>query len=660
MYGIKLGQEIYGKLGGWTADSWIMADVSADIPGKIDMRWMSRYGIFIYMSKKFEEAGVKFESYAPMVQAVPKLLEAQAKTPIQVDLKWFSKLIQATGLHPAWVPIVTVAENIMAISDEMTLLRTGWLNLFKEGLLDLDKVEKGLAGLITVSYQVGYWDPEAKTWKSGWINLPVRWLPHERKLLQLRMSMDRILDVYREFYRFVSSGVRTLAISHDEAMEKLKHVTKLLNEHYKVLTKSITGKEMTIEFDEAYVDLWLKVMEQAQLIEVKERIRYWWLRVSGWLLYRIAYGYVTSQDIENLASKVAKIVPLHKEEVEAFKELANALIGIVSREYVPTPLTLASISEYMVVPEDIIEYSFKQRRIPKKLEPFWRKYIAIRPYVDDVRYVLGRYLYAKRKGAEIPKDFENQLKKLFQAYGIEEKEIEIRDIGVLLDLMVEAIPTLGTLASMAEYIDVPEEFVKQVLEKRRVTGTYAELWIKYVGARTISSEVNQVVSEYRRIYEYFFVTPETTKKVKELMLIGGWTKREMPIFELALELRKAYRVMTYMIPTIRQAVADAYYIPEWERLFNDLLKARGVDVEKYKKQVEYYKKLIRNRLVWRQIAWYRNRLIYAYANGVITKDQLRQKLQKLKNYGLSDAEIELILDGADLEKQTTIKIYGPR
>jgi len=889
MYDIPIGEIIYSQLGGWTADSWIMADVSADIPSKIDMRWMSRYGIFLYMSDKFKATGIAFESYQPMIKALPSLLEASPLSPIKVDLKWFSKLLQATGLHPAWVPIVTVAENIMAISDEMTLLRTGWLNLFKEGLLNIDSVEKYLAGLITVSYQVGYWDPEAKAWKSGWINLPVRWLPHERKLLQLRMSIDRVLDLYREIERYVLSGVRTLAITSKEAFNILNKAVGLLNTHYSKLTKVITGKEMTISFDKEYESLRLQLFTMIQDIEIKERTRYWWFRVSGWLLYRIAQGYVTTEDLDKLLSSVKEAIPITDKEIEAYRKIGEAVLGIVGREYIPTPSQLATLSEYIVIPENKIIEAFEKRRVPMEWRDIWKKYIEVRPIIDearklissyyrarryelaiprdietivqrvmqmimltdrekaileayvrleqlitdasryrqlyeptysflatlseyvdlyeiegfkefmeqfvnkltslgvnkalltamlryihvrpvksdyrsllyvvskayvkgvvsrevleeylkqaveygftkreleiltkrvefeslieesreyiptpstlatmseyvaipeelvervleirrvpeewrgiwkeyirirplsdDVRSLLYAYLRAKRYGVAIPQDVERAIKEILTRYGVSKEEIRIRELATLLDTLRETLPTLGQLGTMAEYIEIPSEFVEKVLKARNIPPDYAELWIKYISVRTISSEVNAVVSQYRRIYEYFFVTPEVARQVEAIMREGGWTDREIKIFNVELQLRKSYRVMTYLIPTIRQAVTDAYYLPEWEQLFEDLLKARGIDVTKYQKQIEYYKKLVRNRLVWRQIAWYRSRLVYAYANGVIDKNTLIQKLQKLKKYGLSDEEIELIVDGAELERLTTAKIYGSR
>ncbi len=220
----------------------------------------------------------------------------------------------------------------------------------------------------------------------------------------------------------------------------------------------------------------------------------------------------------------------------------------------------------------------------------------------------------------------------------------------MLDTMVETLPTLGQLAVMSEYIEVPQDYIVSILTARRVEKRFAELWLRYIKARSISGEVSTVVATYRRIYEYFTVSDDLTKLVTSLMEGGGWTSEEMKIFNIDLELRKYYRIMSVLVPTLRQFIADALYLPERDALLNDLLRARGVDVEKYKQQVEYYRKLVRNRMAWRQIAWYRTQLAYAYERGVIDQATLRKKLEVLKNYGLSDDEINILLDGMELRR----------
>jgi hypothetical protein len=85
---------------------------------------------------------------------------------------------------------------------------------------------------------------------------------------------------------------------------------------------------------------------------------------------------------------------------------------------------------------------------------------------------------------------------------------------------------------------------------------------------------------------------------------------------------------------------------EWEKLFDDLLRARGLDAEKYKAQVEYYKKLIKSRKLWRRVSMYITELVNCYAYDIIDEQTLRKELEPLKTYGLDDKEIELIVKTA--------------
>ena len=128
-----------------------------------------------------------------------------------------------------------------------------------------------------------------------------------------------------------------------------------------------------------------------------------------------------------------------------------------------------------------------------------------------------------------------------------------------------------------------------------------------------------------------------------MMRAGGWTEREIQIFDLDLSLRRAYRALSTFVPTLRQFAGDAMYLSEWEKLFEDLLKARGLDAEKYKAQVEYYRKLIKSRKLWRRVSAFITELVNCYAEGVIDEKTLRSELSPLRTYGLDDAEVEVIV-----------------
>ncbi|MCQ5337280.1 MAG: hypothetical protein NO475_03685 [Candidatus Methanomethylicia archaeon] len=511
MYGINIGAEITNKLGGWTSDSWLLADISADIPTKIDMRWMSRYGIFQFMADKFKEAGVVFESYSPLVEIIPNLMEATAKTQIQVDLRWFSKLIQATGLHPAWVPIVTVAENIMVISDEMTLLRSGWLNLFKEGIITVEDVEKYLAGLIVTSYLVGYWDPERKIWTSGWINLPIRWLPHERKLLELRMAMDRVLDVFREIYSYIRSGIRTIAITTKDAEAKLRALISKLNEHYKEITKEITGTSFELKIDEKYLNLWLEAQSLAQDIEAYERVRIWWSRVSGWVLYRVAYGYVAEQEVSNLIDTVSKYIPLYPVEVNAYKEIAKAMLNIARKEAIPSPSQLAVFSEYMVLSTDLIKDVLTKYNVPKEYYDIWIRYIRLRPVYDDVRrwanamFTLAEYLIIDIKQLD-------PVFKILSTYGYEDLEIAIIQKTILAEQVRHAFDyILGSprnITAMARYSEKATDLaytrairlIDVLPVDENTKNLLKEMWKQYIMSYQAYPEIRSYMTEIINAY----------------------------------------------------------------------------------------------------------------------------------------------------------------
>jgi phage-related protein len=657
MYGINVGAEVVGKLGGWTSDSWLMIDVSADIPTKIDMRWMSRFGIFLTMAEKFEKLGIKFESYAPMVEVTPKLMETSPASQVQVDLTWFSKLLQATGLHPAWVPITTVAENIMVIADEMTLLRTGWLNLFKEGMITVEDAEKSLAGLIVASYRVGYWNPEAKTWTSGWINLPVRWLPHERRLLELRMAMDRVLDIYREIYNYIRSGIRTLSITVDEAKAKLQELIKALSGHYKALTKSIVGQEMELKLDEGYATMWLTLQALAQDIEAKERIRVWWSRVSGWLLYRVAYGWVTDVEVEGLIDTIKKYIPLPKVEEEAYKEIAKAVLGIVRREAIPSPSQLATFAEYMVLPETIIAKVLKEHNVPEEYWPLWITYIAVKPIKSDYKAVITTALRALRYNA-ITYDQWKAILENATRLGFTPTEVDLLQLRADLELAIENareyVPTPSQLAMLAEYIPEVRDYIAQVFEARRVKGVWAEMWAKYIYLRPTIDEVRRWANAMLDLAEYFIVDVSQLEQVFKILKTYGYEDLEITIIQKTIDVTRVRRAFLDVLGAPRTIVGMARYAEKAtdiavSRAFK-MIDALPVDDNTKKLLKEMWTQYVMSYQAYPEIRSYETELINAYAYGALDDKGLDQELDYLRKLGVPELRLALVKRTAQLRR----------
>jgi phage-related minor tail protein len=665
LYDVNVGAEIYSKLGGWTADSWLLVDTSADIPTKIDMRWMSRFGIFLHMSEKLSSVGVAFENYTPLVDVVPKMLDGAPATPIQVDLRWFSKLLQATGLHPAWVPITTVAENIMVIADEMTLLRTGWLNLFKEGMITVDDVERYLSGLIVTSYRVGYWDPVKKVWTSGWINLPVRWLPHERRLLQLRMTMDRILDVFREIYSYIRSGLRTLALTPDEALNKLKMLVDTLRPHYAQLTKQITGIEMTINLDENYLKLWLEAQKIAWDIEANERLRYWWMRVSGWILYRVAYGYVTLDEINSLITNVGKLIPFHPKEIEAYRQIAQSLLGIARKEAIPSPSTLATMSEYMVIPNELIQKVLSAYNIPTEYWSLWLTYIAVKPLKADYKAVINTALKSLRYGV-ITQDAWNKILSDAKSYGFTDAEINLLQLRSELELMIESareyIPTPTMLATMSEYLPEARQYIEDVLDARRIRGVWRELWTKYIYLRPVYDNVREWSNAMLMLARYLIISSEQLKPVFDILKTYGWEDLEIIIMQKTLLANQVRVAFNYVIGTPRNLVVLTRYTDKAvDQAFtraSKLIDALPVDNNTKELLKQMWKEYIIGYQAYPEIRSYITELINAYAYGLLDDAGLEQEFNYLRKLGVPEMRLALAKRTAQLRRNRYAYMYA--
>jgi len=544
---------------GFPADIDIIHDLMADIPTKIDIRWMVRWALLEQLSK----AGFGMESAIELLPGIMKsckgdeLYSEKVTAGIAMDVSVMARLIESTGMHPYWTPLVAVAEAINALADEKTLIRTGFINAYEEGLVTLDNTEQLLSGLFVTTFKTGYIDPATGKPVTFNYNVPLAWLPAERRLLQIRAVFDRSIALFREGYREIAKAVRYLIWTPEEAHKRLGTFAEFVTKYLKAQLKALTGTDVPISVDETYLDAWLATESLISEIELGVRLRLLAQRILGWVLYRVAYGWVTVEDLKRIADVLIKRFEFTEQEAAAVLELATVMAGIAAREW---------------------EYEY--------------------------------------------------------------------------------IPTLGTLASMMEYIDVPRELILKVFEERRVKEPWASLWYRYALTRSIATETNAMVSTFRGLLERYAVPEDIVNRVMAIMRQGGWTSRELQIFNLDVTLRRIRRILDTFVPTLREFMGDAMYLGEWERLLEDWLLARGIEAEKYKAQVEYYKKLIKSRKINRRLSWYISRLMNAYCAGVITLEEAKRQLEQFKTFGLDDDEIKILLAGFQLERKYREAIYG--
>jgi phage-related protein len=643
LQGVNVGQIIYSALGGWTADSWLMWDVAADIPTKIDMRWMSRYGIFLHMASRIGEQ--QFASYTPMVKVVQNLLDSSPESKLTVELHWFSKLLQATGLHPAWVPIVTVAENIMVISDEMTLLRTGWTNLFKEGLLTFDVMDQALSGLFTVSYKVGFWNPETKQWTTGWVNLPIRWLPHERRLLEYRALIDRVMDLYREFYGYMRSAVRSMILTPDEAKQTLSDFVKLLDAHYSSVARQITGYDTHLKHDVEYLDVWLNMFAQLGKFEAMERARMWWNRVSGWLLYRIAQGYVDVDSVVKMLQKLKDLLKLTDIEMNAYVAIVNAIYDIVGKERIPTPWQMATLAEYMSVPDDLIIKSIDTYEVDEQYRDFLYRYIKLRPIKADYRELIIDAIRALRSG-RITKEVLDQIVERARGFGFTEPEIAILKMrGEFLSMVYEDIasksvrvPTPWQLATLAEYMAIPQSLIARSIAEYGLDSDFAEFVARYIAVKPLKADYRQVITSALRALRYGAITRDAFDNILKNALSYGFTESEIALIQMRTELDLAVDSAKEYVPTPSMLATMAEYLPEVRDYIKEVFETRRVRGV----WAELWAKYIYLRPAVDEVRRWLNAVVALVERNILPMDALSDVLNVLSTYGYEQLEQQII------------------
>ncbi|RLI87531.1 MAG: hypothetical protein DRP01_01610 [Archaeoglobales archaeon] len=634
---------------GFTSDNLIVIDTLADIPTKIDQRWMTRWGLYNILS----ERGVKITS--PVSAFREKLIEPSASSEIKLDLSLFSRTLQATGLHPDWVPLTAVAETINTLVDERTLLRTGFINLFKEGFWNINALEKLLAGFITASFKVSYFDTSENKWVTGWVNYPVMYLPPERKLLELRALMDRALDILRDTVRDLSRGYSEFIIqNYEEFKEKLTGIIEKINEFFAKDYEKITGvklpDELKLAFVEEYYSAYINSLNIWRDIYTIRRVRYWTQRWLGYVMYRVTTGVVKREDVEALADYVGEKAKLTDYEKEFIKGVLDRMVNIAIREYIPTPTQLATLSEYLVIKEDLIDKALTERLVPDEWKPIWKQYIEIRPIADDIKSLLTTYrralIYIK-----IPEDIESKIKEYMEMINFTDKEMEILKLRVELEEMIlqarqsmrEYIPTPSMLATISEYIPKAREYFDDVVKAKRIPEKWQPIWAEYIDLRPIMDEVKKMISRAEDLYVYFIITEDDYKKILNQLKNFGYTDKELELMLTSSRYERHYRAFRELVGDVDRMVMLSEYSPQARsyalgQLYK-MIDALPVDEETKNVLKAMWEQFIRLKPIMDEVRRYITELLSDFASGIITEEEFVKELEALKEWGLDDYEI---------------------
>jgi len=651
----------------YTSDRFIMFDLMADIPTKIDMRWMVRWALFEQMGRYVADI-TKFtidEVVDIMSRATgTELVSAKPTGRITFDVRLFAKLLQATGLHPYWVPVVAVAEAINALADERTLLRTGILNMYKEGLIDINISEQLMSGLFVTEFRTAVFDTATATWSEVNWKVPVAWLPAERTLMQMRSVFDRVLDIYREFYRAIISGIRALVLEPDEGRNLIKSFTSSLLKFASSELKTLTGIDTPLAIDERYMELWIDYASVLRDLESKERIRMWMYRLVAWLFYRVSYGWVTDQDLDKVLNILKEKAFLSKYEAEAIKAIMSEVSGIVGREYIPTPTQLATIVEY--VPDAIkhFEAVMRVQRVPSEWWDVWKSYIYARSLKSDAKSLLSVYVRAYRYGA-VSKDEMLKFIESIKKYGFSSEEVKFMLKRVELEELIEEVrevsrtylPTPSMLATLSEYIELPTETIRGVLEKRNVPKEWIDIWMRYISVRPIKSDFKSLLTVASRALALGVIGNKYWEEYKKRARDHGFTDREVGIIDERVKLEekidnvRRYRQLFEPTPSFLATILEYVDTSEingfrdfMEGYFN-MLAEIGVPHQILSAVRSY----VENRPVKSDYRSLLSTALRAYRIGVIDDKKWNEYLSNAKLYGFTKREIDVLVERANLE-----------
>jgi phage-related protein len=598
----------------FTTDKAIVTELMADLPDKADFRWLTRWGILEHLSKLGVGVTTAIDKIIDAISSArgDELLSKQVAAGISLDVSLLSRFLVARGVHPYFATIASVADAHTMLADEMTLLRSGFLNIYRWGMSDINTLEQLMSGLITIQFTTAYLDLAKGAWTTLTYNKPVLWLPAERRLLQLRSAIDRYYELWRDYVREVERGVRTLALLSRSDVESVKKYVgqlklpedvagrvgqllgeleetatseDLLREYYEVVSarlssevKAITGRDIAFAIDQAYIDTWIKYAELTRVIEARHWVRTFATRIMGWLFYRVSYGWVSPDEMKSLTTMLLARGWMSVEEKEFLDVVAEWVYRVAVKELVPSPSTLASLAEYMVIDVKVVEDALSKYNVPREYWDLWKTYIAVKPVKADYKAVLNTALKALRYTA-ISRDYYESLLKSAEAYGFTPAEINLVNLRSELELLIDEAklwrPTLLTLISMVEY--VPEAV--KLLEYYKVDPVFKPIIERYALVKPLADEVRILVNSLYRAKRYVAIPREIEDKALSIAKQFGVTDMELAVRDLALELQALVDEAKEWAPSPSTLASLSEYVVLPKELVESALKTRHVPEE---------------------------------------------------------------------------------
>jgi phage-related protein len=434
---------------GFTSDQYIAAELMADLPGRIDVRWMWKWQVPDAL------AGV---AQIPMPSGV-------GATPSEWVL---GQIAIATGMHPRYVPLIVASEMLNALSEERTFYRAGIVEALRGGLLDVKSAYDALRKAISFKVTVPVYNASSMVYEWKQVEVPVVYLEPEVRLMLARSVVDwgvRAIDALRR------QLMRMVAINYakpEEYLPAVQKVAQAVSEAVNKMLDALGATRVPLAYSEAQAAIDQQLATFRRYEELLRRLRYF-VRYSLYsMLQRFAQGYVSEQELDKYIDDIAGSLKMMDEEKKFFretallmrdlakrqqleklivtrlkrgelkpeeaveqlvkigwdKETAYAIVYTNTKTYVPTVSTLATLVE--LVPEAIQMFNkvCDAQGVPEEERKYWLLYIQRKTVKDEVSRLVSElitdYAYGKITDADW-NAFMAELKK----FGYTDEEIQV-------------------------------------------------------------------------------------------------------------------------------------------------------------------------------------------------------------------------------------------
>jgi len=536
---------VWSWMPNWTADGLINLDMMADIPMRIDTRWMYKWMI------------------------IP-------------DTEVF-RITTARAMHPDWIEPITVAECMNALMEERTYARTGLISSFKEGFLTETGLVRKLSHLTNVTI-LGR-------------SYPVRFLEGEVDLLALRARYDRALDILRDYARDLVRESAENIITWETMIRNLSNLTRQVARSLNIV----------IAYDVGYWNLYRPVRDVLFTVRTTHRIRIWIRYMMRSILVRFSQGYLTKPEIDSLVEELTERGKLTADEKAMLKDVGEMMTsfflrqtrargvlrrlsrGIISEAraleeltklgldavtsqalieehaklYTVSIATLMSYADLIHIPEDLMKKKLQLMGVPEDEVTIILEVFKIKPIKSELATVVRRVLDDFGDGYLTEEETRGRLKTLHQTerainllieasklereakikkyrvdailmrlrraeITIEEARRRLRElirVEELIDALIERnvrepleevrreyTLSVSTLLSYATIVPVPEDLLKKKMTTLGIPEQEQSIILQVFGIRPIRDELATAVRKVLDSYEEALIDEDTCKQ----------------------------------------------------------------------------------------------------------------------------------------------------